>query len=420
MSKLDLEARMTIKTLIARKVSQSETARLLGVSEGTIRYHIRRMRSGSIDGRANKPQRADPFGDAIRHWRSCHKEDGMNLTVLYEWLVQEHGYTGSLRSVQRYCHRTFSPPKIRSRRRVETPAGAQTQVDWASFPRVILGGMHVDLLCLRMVLSYSRYEAIVWSLRKDLLSWLQCHTHAFRRLGGVTATLRVDNEKTAIVEGAGAWGTIHPAYRRYAQMLRFHVDACQPREPQAKGKVERSVRTQRFSADPRAHAWRDLEELQAWSDERVGASAQRRRCPITGTTVLEAWEIERPLLTQLPETLPDPFDVAVTRRVSIDCLVSFEGRQYSVPFAFVGRSVEVRGCASAVQVVADAEIVAVHLRHTAERLVLNPSHYEGPSTERVHAPAPLGRMGRRMIELGTEPVVHRSIDLYHQLAEVAR
>lgn len=421
MSKLDLEARMTIKTLLSKLVSRSEIARLLGVTEGAVRYQIRRTQSGEADGRSNKTQLAARFSEAISHWCSGHEEDaGMNLAALHEWLVQEHGYTGSLRSVQRYWRRAYPPPKIRSRRRVETPPGAQTQVDWASFPGVILGGEYVDLLALRMVLSYSRFDAVVWSRRKNLLSWLQCHTDAFRRLGGVTATVRVDNEKTAIVEGAGAWGTVHPAYRRYAQMLHFHVDACGPREPASKGKVERSIRTQRFAADPRSRAWDSLEELQAWSDARVLRSAERRRCPITGTSVLEAWERERPLLTPLPETLPDPFDVAVTRPVSTDCLVAFEGRQYNVPFAYVGRSVEVRGCATTVQILFEAEFIAIHPRHTEERLVLDPSHYEGSSTERVLAPPPLGRLGRKMMELAAEPVVHRSIDLYDRLAEVAR
>jgi hypothetical protein len=41
--------------------------------------------------------------------------------------------------------------------------------------------------------------------------------------------------------------------------------------------------------------------------------------------------------------LAEPFDLVVRRPVGIDCLVSFEGRQYSVPFRFVGQEVEVRG-----------------------------------------------------------------------------
>jgi hypothetical protein len=73
-----------------------------------------------------------------------------------------------------------------------------------------------------------------------------------------------------------------------------------------------------------------------------------------------------------------------------------------------------------VQFLANNTIVAVHPRHTPERLLINPAHYEGASTARVVAPPPLGRIGQRLLELAQEPVVHRSIDLYARLTEVAR
>ena len=38
--------------------------------------------------------------------------------------------------------------------------------------------------------------------------------------------------------------------------------------------------------------------------------------------------------------------------------------------------------------------VARHPRGTDRRLVVDPRHYDGPGTERVIAPPPLGRMGR--------------------------
>jgi len=411
---------MTIKTMLAKGVAALEVARLLEVSEGTVRYHARRMQSGAIDGRGLQPMKAESVSGAIGYWREQQGEAPMNLAALHEWLMREHDYDGSLRSVQRYWHRTYPAPRLRARRRVETPPGAQSQVDWAVFPALVVDGERTDLLALHMVLSHSRHEAVVWSRRKDLLSWLSCHSESFRRLGGVTATVRVDNEKTAIVRGAGAWGTINPTYRRYALLMRFHVDACTPRAPQAKGKVERQVRTQRTSADPSRHCWRDLAELQAWSDEQSERLARRRRCPATGETVWESWQAERSLLTALPEHLPEAFDVVMTRPVGMDALISFEGRQYSVPFAHVGKRLEVRGCAATVQILTDNAIVAVHPRHTRERLLIDPAHYEGPGTVRVAPPTPLGRMGARLQELTRVPVAHRAIDLYAQLAEVAR
>lgn len=421
MSKLNQEARMTISTLTAKGVSHTAIARMLGVTEGTVRYQVKRMQQQAVDGRTRQMPKASAVAEAVEHWRERRGEDAaLNLVALHEWLVAEHGYDGSLRSVQRYWNKVYPKPALRARRRVETPPAAQVQVDWAHFPSIDVGGERTDMLALHMVLSHSRFEAVVWSHRKDMLSWLQCHTEGFKRIGGVTATVRVDNEKTAVVRGAGAWGTINTTYRRYASVMRFHIDACAPRQPQTKGKVERRVRHQRDAADPSTMTWRDITELQAWSDERSEHSARRRRCPITGQSVWDSWTAERVLLAALPETLPEPFDVALTRRVGIDSLVSFEGRQYSVPFAHIGTNVEVRGCASTVQVIAQNSIVAVHPRHTPQRLVIDQAHYNGPDTKRVIAPVPLGRMGQRMLELAQEPVTYRSLDLYARLAEVAR
>jgi hypothetical protein len=141
---------------------------------------------------------------------------------------------------------------------------------------------------------------------------------------------------------------------------------------------------------------------------------------LSGTSVAEAWAQERVLLTPLPEPLPEPFDVVVMRPVGRDGLVCFEGRQYSVPFRLIGETVEVRGVAGAVQILKACAEVARHPRGTDRRLVVDPRHYDGPDTERVIAPAPLGRMGRRLQEILEMPVEKRPLDLYAALAEVSR
>ncbi|MBM4118894.1 transposase family protein, partial [bacterium] len=251
------------------------------------------------------------------------------------------------------------------------------------------------------------------------LAWHHVHNEAFRRLEGIPATVRVDNERTAVSRGAGAWGVINPRYRCFAKTLRFHIDACPPRSPGHKGKIERGNRDDRRWREIRQRHWDGLAELQAWTDAQGLREDARRRCPATGTSVLEAWEAEKRFLAPLPP-LPEPFDVAVTRPVSLDGLVAFEGRQYTVPFAWVGLRVEVRGCAQVVQVLAEGQVVAEHPRHGRALLVLDPACYEGPSTARVVAPPPLGRMGRRLQEIAAMPPSQRPLDLYAALAEVAR
>jgi transposase len=170
MGRLEDGARTAMTVLLKQGHSQSAVARMLGVTEGTVRYHRRRQERGALDGRARQENTAAAHAAAIAHWRDQQTDGRINLAALHDWLIREHGYTGSLKSVQRYWRRTFPAPAFRAWRRVETPVGAQAQVDWAEYPGMVLGGEVVDLSALTMTLSWSRKRATVWARSKDMLS----------------------------------------------------------------------------------------------------------------------------------------------------------------------------------------------------------------------------------------------------------
>ena len=82
MGKLDREARMTINHLRSRGLSQSAIARLLGVTEGAVRYHAQRQRDSAIDGRTRQVHLASEWDSHITTWlESLQKDDPINL----EW-----------------------------------------------------------------------------------------------------------------------------------------------------------------------------------------------------------------------------------------------------------------------------------------------------------------------------------------------
>ena len=299
----------------------------------------------------------------------------------------------------------------------------QAQTDWMEFRGIDVGDASgpTTLYGFVMTLSHSRKEAVVWSRSMDQLAWHRCHNEAFRRLGGVAATNRIDNLRTGVARGSGPWGEVNAQYRAYARGLRFHVDACEVRCPEQKGKAERRVGVFK-RIDPRRMCFDGLEHLQEWTDAKVEMMSARRICPATGTSVQEAWQAERAHLTPLPATLPEPFDVVVARAVHKDCTVRFEGRTYVAPFTYCGLTLEVRGCASTVQLVdrVTGQVVQTYPRGTAERILIEPSCYEGEATDRVLAPKPLGAMARKIAALASTPVESREIDWYAELAEVAR
>lgn len=201
----------------------------------------------------------------------------------------------------------------------------------------------------------------------------------------------------------------------------FHIDPHEVRQPQQKGKVERRVSAVRNCLDFK-QVFGSIGALQSHTDERLGRDAKHRKCPVTGKSVFETWQDEVKLLRPLPETLPQPFDLIRTCPVHKDCTIRFEGRTYTVPFEYVHRSVEVRGCNGFVQIVDrdDGQIVRQYPRRTKELLIVDPTCYEGTSTDTVSAPRPLGKMARKLQEIAAIPVQQRSIEIYAAVAEVAR
>ena len=138
-----------------------------------------------------------------------------------------------------------------------------------------------------MVLSHSRKDAVVWSRSIDQLAWHHVHNEAYRRLGGVAAVNRIDNLKTGIARGCGAWGVINEQYRVYARTMGFHVDACEVRCPEQKGKTERRVGDWKRPGRRGRH-FDGLAGLQAWTDALTGPPARERRiCPATGLSVAD-------------------------------------------------------------------------------------------------------------------------------------
>lgn len=130
MAKLTREQLVTIEVLQERGQSHRQTARILGVSEGVVRYHLRRARDGAADGR-QKPSRITQLGlvEVIDHWWQAQREilgqqRPPSVQLLHEFLRAEYGYNGSYKSVRKFVRARFGRPPIRPFRRVETPAGA--------------------------------------------------------------------------------------------------------------------------------------------------------------------------------------------------------------------------------------------------------------------------------------------------------
>lgn len=421
---------MIAREMIDRDVPVRRVAAQLGVDESTLRYHLerdpnapdgRRARATALDGWEERVRAVlERFGDRRVSVRTS--ETGASACpsrVVYDILVREYGFPGSYQAVRRHLRRQFGPPAVQAVRRIETPPGVQAQHDWFEWEGVV-GGERRRLYGLIGTLSHSRATFVWVSRTMTQLAWQAGHLALFTRYGGVPLWVRLDNLKTAVARGAGPTAVLNRTFAVFAETCGFQVDPCRAATGSDKGKVERQVRTDRSAfADLFIREWTAVEPLQAALDERSAAEHRRRRCPATGTSIIEALAAERALLRP-PPAVHEPFDLVVARRVARDCLVSCEGRKYSVPFRWVGRTVELRGTAQHIVLYAEGMEIARHPRGTARLLVLEPSHYDGESTREVLAPTPLGRRARRQVSplpsaLPAPSTVTRPLDAYVEL-----
>ena len=302
------------------------------------------------------------------------------------------------------------------------PTRGQTQSDWGEFRGVDLGDPEgpTTVYAFVMVLSHSRKEAVVWSRSMDQLAWHHVHNEAYRRLGGVAAVNRIDNLKTGIAHGCGAWGQINEQYRVYARTMGFHIDACEVRAPEQKGKTERRVGDCK-GLDLQGRHFDGLADLQSWTDADRAARALKRICPVTGLSVAASWEAEKPFLRPLPEFLPEPFDLVKTVPVHKDAVVHFEGRSYVIPFLYRPRG----GGPRLLGARADPRppdrrgpdlVPAAHAGADPHRpdVLRGPRNRPGAPAQAAGADGPEAPGDRSL------PVERRPVDLYAALAEVAR
>jgi hypothetical protein len=279
--KLSPEDLVTLKILDDKGQSHAQIARTLGVTEGAVRYQLRRQADRVPDRRRGKSRKADPLAQVLDHRARGDpppSEAGpagpINVPASHDFLVAEHQYRGSYRSALRLAHARHPEPRLRPFRRVETPPGARDRGDRGEVDGLDAGPGPETLNAFVTALSHSRKAVVLWCRRSDRLAWHHAHNEAFRRLGGIPAVLRIDDLNTGVVRGAGPWGRINAADRAYARSVGFHIDAC-PVAPRTRARSR--TRWGRSGGDSVCKGRNPgLEAPQGHSDEQSARRDERR------------------------------------------------------------------------------------------------------------------------------------------------
>ncbi len=285
---------------------------------------------------------------------------GFSAQVLYQELTQHHGYAGSYQTVKRFVRplRDAQDLAARATVRFETPPGLQSQIDWGQATVAFRSGRAIRHFFI-LTLGYSRRGFYLACRDEQLPTFLDAHERAFDHFGGHTKEHLYDRPRT-VCRPTGDGGIVwNPTFKAFSTYWGFEARLCRPYRAQTKGKCESGVKYlkrnflvgREFVDD--VHLGEDLLEwTTTTADQRIHGTTHER--PIDRFTA------ERPYLLATTRQPAFRLEATYPRVVADDFLVSLDTNRYSVPFRFIGRTVEVQRKEGRVLIRSQGQLIAEH------------------------------------------------------------
>jgi transposase len=304
----------------------------------------------------------EPHRDQIESWVSR----GRTASAIWQDLVDDHGFESSYECVKRFVRKLRGSGSARDPHpRIVTAPGEEAQVDYGGDGPLVrdpASGKYRRVRLFAMTLGFSRKSVWLLAPKSSSRIWSELHETAFRRLGGSSRTVVLDNLKEGVLKPDIYDPGLNPLYR---DMLAHYDVVALParvRDPNRKGKVESAV----GFAQKRLRGMRfeSLEEAQAYIDRWTTRWADTR---IHGTTKQQVAAVfnadERPLLQSLPLE-PFRYYEYGTRTVHLDGCVEVAAAYYSTPPEWLSRRVSVQWDTRHVRILNPhtGELLREHLR----------------------------------------------------------
>jgi transposase len=284
------------------------------------------------------PSACEPYREAI----DLGLSRGRNARAIWQDLVSEYGFASSYQSVQRFVRKRRGVQTPEARVVIVTAAGQEAQVDYGTGPMVRDPESHKyrRTRLFVMTLGCSRKSVRLLTLRSSSRIWAELHERAFRRLGGATRIVVLDNLREGVLVPDVYDPTLNPLYRDVLAHYGAVAMPCRIQDPDRKGKVESGVghaqktplKGLRFETLEEAQAYLDRWE-QRWADTRIHGTTKRQ--------VAAMFAEEKPTLLPLPLE-PFRYYQYGERIVHLDGCVEVEAAYYGAPPGWIGRVLRVQ------------------------------------------------------------------------------
>ena len=388
-------------------LSKSAISERLGMSRTTVR-RLASMSEPPRYERSTSTSLVDPFTDEIASM--LDHDPKVPATVVIERLRLE-GYTGGITILKDHLAKV-RPAFLAAKtyQRTSYLPGEISQIDWwHTGVQIPVGkGATREAFGLVATLPHSAAHAAVFTLSRTIADLLPAVLGCLQRLGGSPDKVVCDNDVSIVRERHAGRAILHEEVAAFFGALAIGVVVLQPRRPQSKGQVERTNGYLDRSFLP-LRSFGDIADLQSQHDTWSEQTAYRRHHRRVGSTVAEAWNVERGFLHALPDPLPST-DRLGEARITRDGFCRVGDVDYSVPPGLVGRRVQLRSSLTEVVVFHEGHQIARHRRsYVPADVVLAPAHLRALR---------LAREARGRLETSSIEVPAVDLSRYDELAEV--
>jgi transposase len=291
-----------------------------------------------------EPAGTRPSGasEAYREEIELELSRGRNAMGIWQDLVDRHGFQNSYQSVQRFVRRLRGAVSPEARAIIETQPGEECQVDYGTGPMVCDAdsGKYRRTRLFVLTLGCSRKCVRLLVFRSSARVWAELHEKAFRRLGGSTRVVVLDNLREGVLSPDIYDATLNSLYRDVLAHYGVTALPCKVRDPDRKGKVESGVNHAQMTP-LKGKKFESLEEAQAYLDHWEERWADKRIHGRTKRQVAAMFAEEKPLLQALPLE-PFRYYQYGERTVHLDGCVEVEAAYYGAPPGWIGRKVNVQ------------------------------------------------------------------------------
>lgn len=389
---------MDIYNLVARwhaGYTISQISRTLKLDRKTVRAYLKQAEAVGLSRNEALPEKAELLKlfqtflpanqrhSPVRKLLLPHKDEIMNLIAdkthplkpktAYEVICARHELKVSYGTFKRFLHAHAAEiiPQ-QSTCRFETEPGEEAQIDYGKLGLLYdpLRQKKRTVYAFIATLSFSRLKFVDLVYRQDQRSFIASHVRMFDFFGGVPKRLVIDNLKSGVITPDLYDPQFNKAYQELAEHYGCFIDPARVRKPKDKGKVERTVPLVRemfrktLALEPNLDIARANTLARHWC---LNTNGQREH----GTTHLKPSEafhnLEREKLLPLPNA---HFEIATWKEAKVhpDQFVQFEKRTFSVPQAYIGKRVWVRGTEKLVEIYHQHERIKQYPRTQQMRL----------------------------------------------------